>query len=100
LAYLPEQIAWYGLLLLLPAGIVTGLRRDPFLTALLAVHLAVAVMLVAVTSGNIGTLVRHRSLALPYAVWFSGLGACTLLARLGTATATGRAITGQQGVEG
>ncbi len=28
LAYLPEQIAWYVLVLLLPAGIVAGCRRD------------------------------------------------------------------------
>jgi ADP-ribose pyrophosphatase YjhB (NUDIX family) len=27
-AYLPEQIAWYGMVLLLPFGVVFGLRRD------------------------------------------------------------------------
>jgi hypothetical protein len=34
---------------------------------------------VAMTSGNIGTLVRHRGLALPYLVWLSAVGACDLV---------------------
>ena len=82
LAYLPEQLVWYGLVLLAPAGLWAGFRRDPFLTAILSVHLAMAVLLVAMTGGNIGTLVRHRALALPYLVWFSGLGLSMMLARL------------------
>ena len=32
----------------------------------------------AFTDGNVGTLVRHRGLALPYFVWLSGVGACEL----------------------
>ena len=82
LAYLPEQIVWYALVLLAPFGLWAGMRRDPFLTAVLSVHLLMAVGLVAMTSGNIGTLVRHRALALPYVVWFSGLGLSLLLVRL------------------
>jgi hypothetical protein len=82
LAYLPEQVIWYGLALLLPAGIVASLRRDPFLASILLGHLAVSVALVALTSGNIGTLVRHRALAMPYVVWFSGLGLSVVLAWL------------------
>jgi hypothetical protein len=74
LAYLPEQIAWYVMALLLPLGIIAGLRRDPVLTSLLVMHAAGAMVLVALTSGNIGTLIRHRSLALPYLVWLSALG--------------------------
>ena len=26
------------------------------------------------TSGNIGTLIRHRGLVMPYLVWLAGLG--------------------------
>jgi hypothetical protein len=82
LAYLPEQMIWYGMVLLLPIGVVAGWRRDPFVTSVLAAHLVVAVVLVALTSGNVGTLVRHRALAMPYVVWFSGLGVGVVLAWL------------------
>ena len=82
LAFLPEQLVWYGLVLLAPIGLWAGFRRDPFVTAILSVHLVVAVLLVAMTGGNIGTLVRHRALALPYLVWFSGLGLTIALAWL------------------
>jgi hypothetical protein len=82
LAYLPEQLVWYGLVLLAPVGLWAGFRRDPFVTAILSVHLVMAVLLVAMTGGNIGTLVRHRALALPYLVWFSGLGLSVVLIRL------------------
>lgn len=82
LAYLPEQIVWYLLVAMAPIGVWAGLRRDRFLTGVLLAHIAVAVVLVALNSGNIGTLVRHRALALPGLVWFSGLGAATAIAHL------------------
>ena len=34
---------------------------------------------VALNGGNVGTLVRHRGLALPYLVWLSAVGACQLV---------------------
>jgi 4-amino-4-deoxy-L-arabinose transferase-like glycosyltransferase len=74
LTYLPEQIVWYVIVLLAPIGLASGFRRDALLTALFVAYGAIAAMLVAVTSGNIGTLVRHRGLALPYLVWLSVLG--------------------------
>jgi len=74
LAYLPEQIVWYVMALLLPVGVVAGMRRDRALTSMLVMHAAAAIVLVALTSGNIGTLIRHRSLAFPYLVWLSALG--------------------------
>jgi 4-amino-4-deoxy-L-arabinose transferase-like glycosyltransferase len=89
LAYLPEQIVWYCVLLLLPFGIVAGFRRDPLLTSLLLAHGAAAVLVVAVSGGNVGTLIRHRGLAMPYLAWLAGLGAVSaaqlLLARPRTA---------------
>lgn len=75
LAYLPEQIVWYVMALLLPLGVYAGLRRDLVLTGVLVAHAAAAILIVAVSSGNIGTLIRHRALALPYLVWLSAVGA-------------------------
>jgi hypothetical protein len=74
-AYLPEQFLWYVMALLIPFGALAGLRRDRLITSMLLCHAAAAIVLVAVTSGNLGTLIRHRSLALPYLVWLSALGA-------------------------
>lgn len=74
LAYLPEQMVWYAVLALLPIGTVAGLRRDPLLTSLLLAHGVAAVMMVALSGGNVGTLIRHRGLAMPYLAWLAGLG--------------------------
>jgi hypothetical protein len=37
---------------------------------------------VALTSGNVGTLVRLRGLVTPYLLWVSVLGYCVLLERI------------------
>lgn len=74
LAYLPEQMLWYLLLALTLAGVAEALRRDAMLTSLLLAHAFAGATVVAVSSGNIGTLIRHRGLILPYLVWLAGLG--------------------------
>ena len=66
-------VIWVALLV--PIGVYAGLKRDVALTCLLAAHAVVTIGIVAVASGNIGTLIRHRSLALPYIVWISAAGA-------------------------
>lgn len=79
LAFLPEQIVWYGLIALMPIGIWAGLRRDAVITSLLVAHATAAALVVALTGGNVGTLIRHRGLALPYMVWLSALGGIELM---------------------
>jgi len=74
-AYLPEQVIWYAMILLVPLGLAAGFRMNATLTSMLAAHAAAVIVLVALNSGNIGTLIRHRGLALPYLVWLSALGA-------------------------
>ena len=76
LLYLPEQLLWYLLVALVPLGVVGSCRRDPVVGSLLLGYALCAALTVAMTSGNIGTLVRHRGLALPYIVWLSAVGAC------------------------
>ena len=80
LAYLPEQVVWYLIVLLLPWGMVSALRRDPLLACLLVGIGAVGALGIALLSGNIGTLVRLRVLALPYFATISATGLCDLLA--------------------
>ena len=81
LAYLPEQLMWYCMVALLPFGIVYSMRRDALLTSLLIGVAAVAVTVIALLSGNVGTLVRLRVLAIPYVASVSMVGLCELLTR-------------------
>jgi hypothetical protein len=81
LAYLPVQIIWYILVALAPVGFVFACRRDPLIAGLLLAHALIAAIVVALTGGNIGTLVRHRDLALPYLAWLSAVASCDLLLR-------------------
>lgn len=75
LAYLPQQMLWYFLLVLTVVGLVAGLRRDALVTCLLAGLVLVGGAAVALNSGNLGTMVRHRDLVVPFMLWLSALGA-------------------------
>jgi len=80
LAYVPEQLVWYGLVLLFPIGAIAGWRRDPATVAAFAGYLAVTSLVLALTNGNVGTLVRLRGMAMVIAVWISAIGLCAVLA--------------------
>jgi hypothetical protein len=88
LLYLPEQVIWYLLVVLAPAGVVLTLRRDPLVASLLISQALIAVVTVALTSGNVGTLVRHRGLALLYFLWLSAVALCEVIVWLQRATAS------------
>jgi hypothetical protein len=79
LAYLPELLVWYLIVALAPIGIVGSLRRDTVMAGALVGYALVAALTVAMVSGNVGTLVRHRGLALPYLVWLSAVGLCDVI---------------------
>jgi len=81
-AYIPEQVVWYVLALLAGVGALLACRRDPLIAGLLVAHAVLISAASAFTDGNIGTLVRHRGLVLPYIVWLSGVGACESIAWL------------------
>lgn len=82
LAYLPEQMVWYVLLVLTPIGAVAAFKADALVGALLVSHGSMAALMVALSGGNVGTLVRHRGLAMPYLAWLAGLGLVTVGVRL------------------
>jgi len=81
--YVPEQMVWMLMLALAPLGVASGTRRDPLVTWLLVAFALAAAVPVALTSGNVGTLVRHRGLAVPFLAWLSARGAAELAARVG-----------------
>lgn len=75
LALVPSQVLWLTSLILVPWGIAAGLRRDSYLTLLLLAYAAFTTMAVALNSGNVGTLIRHRDAVVPFVMWVSALGA-------------------------
>lgn len=83
-AYIPEQVIWYVLAALAAIGLATAFRRDPHVAALFVAYAGLLAIGAALTDGNIGTLVRHRGLTLPYLVWFGGVGACEILTQTET----------------
>jgi hypothetical protein len=78
-AFLPEQLLWYGVLILLPVGVAAGFRRDPVITCLLVGYVLPTAAVLALTNGNVGTLLRLRGLVTPYLVWLSAIGFCASL---------------------
>jgi len=85
LAIVPEQLLYYLLVAIAPVGVLAAWRRDALVTCLMAAYTVVAAASVAFTSGNVGTLVRHRAVALPFVIAFAALGLVVVLTRLGTA---------------
>lgn len=79
LAYVPEQMVWYALVILFPFGVVAGCRRDAATVAVFAGYLAVTSAVLALTNGNVGTLVRLRGMAMVIVVWISAVGLCAVL---------------------
>jgi hypothetical protein len=79
LAYLAEQLAWNLLIVLAVIGVIAGLRLDATLTLVLVGVIAAGAVLIGITSGNVGTLIRHRSMAVVLVPWLSSLGLCELL---------------------
>lgn len=85
---LPQQVVWYGMVVLAGFGFAAGLRRDAaVVTCLLAAFAAVGGLAIALSSGNIGTMVRHRDTIVPFIVWLSAVGALDVMARLAGAGA-------------
>ncbi len=91
LSYLPEQMLWYVLIALLPAGLVAGWRRDPFVTALFAGYALPTAVALALTNGNVGTLLRLRGIVIPALVWLSATGFCAWLQRRAASEGTAAA---------
>ena len=80
-AYLPEHLLWYAIIALLPFGIAEGWRRDAWATAMILGFVLPTALTLAVTNGNVGTLLRLRGLVTPYLAWVSVLGLCAVADR-------------------
>lgn len=73
-ALLPELATWYAAVALGTFGLIDVLRRRLGSAAYVAlVGLGVAAVL-ALIEGNVGTLVRHRAMLIPFAIVLAGIG--------------------------
>ena len=79
LSYLPEQLMWYAVIVFLPAGLFVAWKRDALVTALFAGYVLPTAAVLALTNGNIGTLLRLRGTIIPYVLWISVVGFCSAL---------------------
>ena len=80
-ALLPQQALWYVLVILGALGMLAGYRRDRRLTCLFAGFVATGAVLIGINSGNIGTMIRHRDMIVPFAVWLAAVGAAQQIER-------------------
>jgi hypothetical protein len=79
LVFLPVQIAWYLLVALAFSGFWRGIRSAPHLAMVLAGCCVAGLAVIAPNSGNVGTLIRHRDMIVPFLVWLSAAGAARLV---------------------
>jgi hypothetical protein len=99
IAFLAQQVVWYILVALACVGLVAGLRRDALVTCLLAALAASGGAVIAINSGNIGSMVRFRDTIVPFVVWLSAVGAMSTLSWIvsrrdrSTSRAGGRPLT-------
>src|ERR1043165_4759905 len=58
LVFFPEHLLWILIVVFLPIGAVAGWRRDPTVTACFIGFALPTAAVLAVTTGNVGTLLR------------------------------------------
>jgi hypothetical protein len=82
LAFIPEQLCWYLLVVSAIVGLPAAWRRDSWLVSLLVGYVLPLVVALALVNGNVGTLVRLRGLVVPFLIWIGALGVAVVLERL------------------
>ncbi len=99
-AYLVDQLVWYLMIVGLPFGLVAGWQRERWTVSLLlglAIPMAAAV---ALTNGNVGTLMRLRGLVTPYLLWIGTLGVIAIANAMAAAPRTARGTLTDRPLEG
>ena len=82
IVFLAEQVIWYLLVAMAFVGLIAGCRRDALLTCMLAGISVTGGAVIALNSGNIGSMVRLRDTIVPFLVWLSALGATSVVSRM------------------
>ena len=80
-AFLPEHVAWYAIVVCALVGLPFAYRRDPVLTSVLVGYIMLMSAALALTNGNVGTLVRLRGLVTRFVIWIAAVGLAVVLAQ-------------------
>ena len=88
LLFIPQQMIWYGLVLLAAVGTVKAVRRDAFVTWLFIGLIGTSAVAMAPHEGNMGTLVRHRDTIVPFVVCLSAIALASMLSSAAGVTAS------------
>ena len=75
----PQMILWYLLLVFAMVGILFGLRYNWRYTFIFIINILLLSSVIALSSGNIGTLFRHRDIVTSFYLIFSAVGITHLL---------------------
>jgi hypothetical protein len=78
LAFMPELLLWYLMVAALPAGCIAAWRLDRTTASVLVGSILPTAAVLAVTTGNVGTLLRLRGVIIPSMVWLSAIGFCAV----------------------
>lgn len=81
LLYIPEQLAWYAVAAFAIVGLPAAYRRDPLLACVLVGYILAMAAALALTNGNVGTLVRLRGLVTRFAIWIAAVGIVAAIER-------------------
>jgi hypothetical protein len=95
-SFLPQQLAWYVLVLFAIVGAIQGFRGDVFMTWLLIGMSGAGLAVMALNEGNIGTMVRHRDTVVPFVTCLGAWGMVSVFSLGGLFTST----TGRQPASG
>lgn len=82
LVFLPEHIVWLLIVIFAPIGVVEGARRDWLMTSLLMGFILPTAAALAVTNGNVGTLLRLRGIVSPYFMLVAAVGVLSVAEHL------------------
>lgn len=74
LLVLPQMILWYGLLFFTIVGIFKAKQSDCVAMLAVLIYLILLTLPIALSSGNVGTLFRHRDLVTPFYLIFAANG--------------------------
>lgn len=74
LASLPEMLLWYACLIFAVFGVHQLIRERNSRYAYALLLLASLTLLLSVVEGNVGTLVRHRAMLIPFVVTLAAIG--------------------------
>jgi len=75
----PQMILWYLMIMFAMTGMAFGLRYSYKYTLIITTYIFIFSSVIALTSGNIGTLFRHRDMVTPFYLIFSAIGISHLL---------------------